>query len=269
MILLIASGIAHAQTTKKIKIELDPCGNGRSPDVIDVVLYEEGIKPHQISRPDKSQLVWVFTLREKEAPIDAAGSRASLRLRGSRTGCRRSTLAKDPEKPDKYMAVFHFNCDQQPVRQAKVETVPAIPVSYVRNMPRRKGLTDPPDCDSVEPDVFEGVEQFNDVRFPAERLRLQINWSRPKKDGPGLDVFDPKGENPRASPLDALNPAIRNNSSQSGTRVYLTWANVQAALAAQNASGNNGSAGRFLENQMEFAEIPEDKKGRGLTLTVK
>jgi len=69
----------------------------------------------------------------------------------------------------------------------EVLTEPSITVSYLRRI-QDETLRDPPDCPFREKSSFKAQHIFEDVRFPTEKLTLQLGAETPDEKAPGLNI---------------------------------------------------------------------------------
>jgi hypothetical protein len=76
--------------------------------------------------------------------LNAHGTKASLRLGGSRTKCATSTEERDPHDDDNWIALFKFHCTQERFwSRLSVETTPStLPMQYTRVMPDDRKMPD-------------------------------------------------------------------------------------------------------------------------------
>jgi hypothetical protein len=177
---MIFASAAQAQKTTRIEIELKPCVN--TPTRISFVL--NGTEQQDL---DLTARHWIISLPDDEFVIQDAC--ASLRLGGARTDCRRPVSAPDPEHRYAPLARFTFACDEQDAWPVVVRTDPKIPVSYVRKIENGNTSRDPRSCQCREANsFFDGKRTFRDVRFPVEKLLLQLGVAAPNDQALGLHL---------------------------------------------------------------------------------
>jgi hypothetical protein len=181
LIALTFTGSAWAQKTKRIEIHLEPCV--KKPAKI-VFVSNDG---QQKLLDTNAGQVWVTSLLTEFVIQDAC---ASLRLGGARTNCQRAAPADDPENRYAPLALFTFKCDEQDAWPVVVQIDPKIAVSYVRRLESTNALPNPDkDCACKEKDSFrDGKRTLEDVRFPVERLLLQLSVVPPNDQGLGLSI---------------------------------------------------------------------------------
>ena len=195
VIALFVVADAHAKMIK-LRIELDRCY--RVPGDLNVVLNgDEKEQPHLT--PDVTHKTWTGEWRDKrDVPFPEGPVFASARLGFARTNCESATQEKDDEGG--VVAVFHFRCDVNPVRQLSITIEPMpqrrpIRASYKRTLATSQG------SDCQEQGDFEGTGDVHDLRFPSEMLTLQLHPRIPdlsifdssvkKADAPARSIFDP------------------------------------------------------------------------------
>lgn len=188
---LAAVSTARAQWTSRVEIDLGPCV--AEPTKVVFVSNDSQQKKLDLKLSDSH---WIVSLPEEFIIQDAC---AGLRLGGARTDCQTAVPADDPDNRYKPLAQFRFKCDQQGAWPVVIQVAPSIPVSYVRRIENRNSRRNPRGCPCVEKDSFsDGTRTLEDVRFPAERLLLQLGVDTPNEKGLGLDIntIKPK-ENPK------------------------------------------------------------------------
>jgi hypothetical protein len=112
--------------------------------------------------------------------FNARGTKASLRLGGARTKCATSTEEHDPHDADSWIAVFRFQCVQQPYWSSlSIETTPpTVPMQYTRVMPDKRVMPDGRaivDMGCVEHRYeITGTAEINDVAIYNESIYVNL-----------------------------------------------------------------------------------------------
>jgi hypothetical protein len=174
---------AQAQQTSRVKIVLGACIQETGLLTVVVNGDEKGaLNPRERDREGN----WIATVKE---PFFISDGVASLRVNGSRTGCR-GAVAADDEAAPRYASVakFTFMCDEREAWNVVIEPKPGIHYSYVRRLPRDKTSTDALDRDCIEDGAFIGRKTALAVRFPDEELRIQLGVTKPDRHALGLRV---------------------------------------------------------------------------------
>ena len=179
LVILACAMAGHAQKTDRVEIDLRPCA--RTPTRVWFVL--NGLEQKEL---DPAARHWLISVPGDKFVIQDAC--ASLRLGGARTNCQRAVPANDPEHRYAPLARFVFTCDEQDAWPVSVQTTPPIPGSYVRTLENSKTTRGPLDCTCKEKDSFDGKRTLLDVRFPVERLLLQLNVKPPDDKATGLNI---------------------------------------------------------------------------------
>lgn|GEM_PF-3963743 len=179
LIVIVFALAAQAQKTTRVEIELKPCA--KAPGKIFFVL--DGTEQQEL---DSKMRHWTFSLPDHEFVIQDAC--ASLHLGGARTDCQRAVAAPDPDHRYADLARFTFVCDEQDAWPVVVQTKPAISVSYIRRIQNSSTFRDSRSCQCMEASNFVGKHTLQDVRFPAEKLLLQLGVAPPNDRGLGLNL---------------------------------------------------------------------------------
>jgi len=254
---------ANAQPTNTVEITMDePCSSD-SPNTITVVLTL-GKNTWQFSASrDAADHPWIGTFPEKGKTFSSEDAIASLRLKGTRTGCQPSSPALNAAKED--IAAFHFICYQQGTRNVYIGTERAIPVRYIRAV----------SATCIEPMPFSGGSKpylIADVWVPGEELRIQLGWNKSKPADPGLIVLS---ANPKLRPIfwaDEKDPTLivferagKPTKRKTVDELRLTRSDVVDALSNQD-----NATGRISPNSIENDDERLAKAGlKVLTLKVK
>lgn len=196
LVTLIAIMSAHpAQAAQTRKVLITFRGDARCiamvPKEIGVVL--DGDERNQFTAERIRSNLWIgdWSHPNLEENFNAKNRTASIRVGGSRTDCRRSYEAKDPQVPDGWLASFRFTCNTQPAQKLEIQGEPGIPISYVRRLPKADDDEDSRAC--VDYSGFHLPLEIQDVWFttrnvPSESLRIQIGLKKAKIEAPGLLV---------------------------------------------------------------------------------
>jgi hypothetical protein len=148
---------------------------------------------------------WTFA---SKTALDLRRSLFSLRLGGSRSDCQK---AQPRREGDTYLGLLDFVCSAAPVTQLRVSVLPpTLQVKYVRELPKSGVNADSIKCEEFG--EFQSSAPITDLRFPFERLMLQLDVSERTAEAPALEVTDrvlararrQRGRLERADMLDAL-----------------------------------------------------------------
>jgi hypothetical protein len=193
LIAIISAHTAHAAQTRKVLVTFR--GDARCiatvPKEIGVVL--DGDERNQFTAERISSNLWIgdWSYPDRAANFNAMNRTASIRVGGSRTDCRRSYEAKDPQVADGWVASFRFTCNTQSAQKLEVRGEPDVPISYVRRLPKADDDEDSRAC--ADYSGFHLPLEIQDVWFttrnvPSESLRIQIGLKAAKIEAPGLLV---------------------------------------------------------------------------------
>lgn len=154
----------------------------RLPEEITIVINDYDQMPHRARRRGNE---WHT---DKIASFDAARAHASIRYDGHRSPCVAAEPTRDQYDPETWNASFRFfTCNVAPTTSLEIRTSSEIPLSYVRTVWKEKST----EIDCNERGLFErGRGPIPFVRFPTERLTLQLGLSQPDLKVPGLIVND-------------------------------------------------------------------------------
>jgi len=182
LIALMFVAVSQAQKTTRVEIRLLPC-DAKEPAKVSFVLNG---KPQK--ELDHTLNHWMFSLPEEDE-FAIQGACGSLRLGGARTNCQHPVPAKDPERRYVPLAQFTFTCDEQDAWPVVIRTVPPIVVSYVRRLESSKARSTPRDCPCREAGWFDdGKRTLPDVRFPVEKVLLQLGVAPPDDKALSLNI---------------------------------------------------------------------------------
>ncbi len=242
LIALMFVAASQAQRTTRVEIRLLPC-DAKEPTKVSFVLNGE-----PKTELDHTLNHWIFSLPEEDEFViqDACGS---LRLGGARTNCQRPVPVKDPEHRYAPRAQFTFTCDEQDAWPVVIRTVPPIVVSYVRRLESSKTQSTPRDCPCREPGWFDdGKRTLPDVRFPVEKVLLQLGVEPPDDKALSLNVSAIK-RNKTSDFLSLLSGQITGPSrkileskvNQAREEYDFSMSGVAGLLSIQRARGNSSA----------------------------
>jgi hypothetical protein len=215
--------------TKKVAIDIHgPCP--APPPIIGVVRDGDEGEQFEATWQEKLKL-WVGEWRpgEDKKTFDATGASVSLRLKGARTGCLKSTAAADKEEPGGTWAFVSFGCNDLRARNVTIDGIVPAPVSYVRQLEKRDKDTEA--C--LEWGILDTHHTVNDVRFPDEFLFLKLR---------GL-------KNARLPALLINHPAVIKDAEKPGDKTAtLDQKTILRALRVQRSQTRAGASPSLSSN---------------------
>jgi hypothetical protein len=219
LFVLIASTVTDVSPTGRkvlIHVVLKDCVG--TPATVDVVLAgDEGTRramtPSQIPGDGAWVVQWTDERKRKfpRAPLSA-----SVRFKDGRSYCQFAQPAKS-EDNEELVANFVFNCDDAPVLNVRIGTIPPTIFSYERRLPRKPTPTVPHPCQCVEKgDAASGTRVVREVLFPLENFSVYFVNDAETSRSSDLLVLDPEGEDPAAGVPSIFDPFVRENAVKLG-----------------------------------------------------
>jgi hypothetical protein len=190
--LLVAA--AHAQvTTSRVNVTFTGACDQitKASLVIDDEDLESLRAPLELDTKYKTRCHWTTELGMNRT-LSTALSHFSLRIdladqrHGARTDCHRAAANEESLSAEVAFAC----CDDAPFRNLRIKTDPAMPVSYLRNVPKGsdKGAS-PIDC--IEVGTFiAGAGAIRHTQFSSEKINFQLGTREAKRQTPSLTLND-------------------------------------------------------------------------------
>jgi hypothetical protein len=280
MLALNSAQAQPASTTKTIKVTIK--GSEQCTDQLlgrkQVVVVLKGDESDIVRAfREKDSEPW-FGVINKDIPIMASKTRASLRLSGLRTDCRESVRIPDPENEEASVASFTFDCQSTEVRQVTLSAV----LEEDRRDPIKLGYVRRPSAACMEWRFSDEDPQPVADMWPSEDLRLHLGWMKPDPVAPGgllapagLLVFSRSSGGLLAFNMPGQRHARETSNKtcfdRSGAKddLCLDRDGVVLTLRDQRAKGD-GSAPTFSPSAMDIDFKKLKAAGvKGLVVTVK
>jgi len=212
-ILVAAAATATPPSGRKVVVRVDLTGCAGTPASVDVVLDgDEGTRRPLTLSKDPKESGWVAEwIDERKRKFPGARLSASVRFNDGRTYCQFA----QPEKNDNdaLVARFLFYCDDAPVLNVTIGTIPPRIFSYERRLPGKARPVVPPRCACVEKgNAVSGTAVVRQVMFPQENFSLQFLNDAENARSSDLLVLDPAGENAAAEGREIFDDLIRKNA---------------------------------------------------------
>jgi hypothetical protein len=166
---------AAGHDVNQIKIQFT--GDCKPQAPVTVILNNDEDQPLRAFRQmlDKEGEYW-FASVNPARPFDSETSHITVRFKGGRTECRRTTKFA-PDIPSNWVANFSFSsCGDDTIVDVTVKTDPGVDVKYFRDLPSRNPTTIPP-CNG-HATYFGNVDKKIESFWPRpETLTLHLYGS--------------------------------------------------------------------------------------------